>query len=168
MKQILARPFLFFLLIIPLMGFVHPFYFSLTQIDHNPKTESLEITLKIFTGDMEQALAVHGAGPLFLGEGKENKAADRYLRTYLERNFKLKVNGESRPYEYLGKEVELETLWIYVEVLSVPEVKEIEVTNKLLIEIYEEQQNVVQIKVGDQKKGALLRKGLTTDTVPFD
>ncbi len=168
MKQILARPFLFFLLIIPLMGFIHPFYFSLTQINHNPNTESLEITLKLFTTDIEDALEAQGTGSLFLGEEKEAKEADRYLSTYLEQNLKLKVNGEAVQYEYLGKEVELDVVWCYLEVLSVPEVKEMEIKNTLLLDLYEEQQNVVQIKVGDQKKGALLRKGLTSDTVPFD
>lgn len=168
MKLIIVRSLLFFLLFIPLVGFVHPFYFSLTQIDHNPQTESLEITLKLFTSDIEQALEAQGTGSLFLGEEKEAKEADRYIQTYLEQHLQLKVNGELKQYDFLGKEVELDVVWCYVEVLAVPELKELEIKNTLLIEFFEEQQNVVQIKVGNQKKSALLRKGASSETLVFD
>jgi len=168
MKLIIVRSLLFFLLFIPLVGFVHPFYFSLTQIDHNPQTESLEITLKLFTTDIEQALEAQGTGSLFLGEEKEAKEADRYIQTYLAQHLQLKVDGELKQYDFLGKEVELDVVWCYVEVLAVPELKELEIKNTLLIEFFEEQQNVVQIKVGNQKKSALLRKGASSETLVFD
>ncbi|MFK7920736.1 MAG: DUF6702 family protein [Bacteroidia bacterium] len=168
MKLIIVRTALFFLLILALSGFVHPFYFSLTQIDHNPETQSLEITLKLFTTDIEQALEANGTGRLNLGAEKELGEADRYIETYLRDHLELKTDGQLLEYEFLGKEVELDVVWCYVEVLSVPELKQLEIKNTLLIEMFEEQQNVVQIKVGNQKKSALLRKGSTTETIIFD
>lgn len=168
MKPIIVRTALFFLLILPLLGFVHPFYFSLTQIDHNPETQSLEITLKLFTTDIEQALEASGTGRLFLGEEKEVAEADRYIETYVRDHLELKVDGQLLEYKFLGKEVELDVVWCYVEVLSVPELKQLEIKNTLLLEMFDEQQNVVQIKVGNQKKSALLRKGSTTETIVFD
>lgn len=160
---------LLILLILPALGFVHPFYFSLTQIDHNPQTESLEITIKLFTTDIEQALEAQATGRMFLGEvDKEHEKADVYLQRYLQQHLQLMVNGEAVQYDYLGKEVELDVVWCYVEVSRVAELQTLAVKNTMLIDEFAEQQNVVQVKFGKQKKSALLRKGAVEETLSFE
>ena len=46
---VLASLFLF-------AGKPHPFYLSITEMKYNDKSKSLEISCKMFTGDLEDAL----------------------------------------------------------------------------------------------------------------
>src|SRR5687767_3390074 len=54
----------------------HDYHVSITHIDHNPKTQSLEITTKIFTEDLEKTITTHGGPVLKLGDPKEDPRAD--------------------------------------------------------------------------------------------
>lgn len=44
------------MLFLNLLYFLHPFYVSVTEVAHNPKTKNLEISCKIFFNDLETAL----------------------------------------------------------------------------------------------------------------
>lgn len=156
-----------FLLASAVSGIRHPFYVSICQIDHNPEAKSLEITFKIFTDDLEKALEAQGTGKLYLGDPREAQEADRYLYNYLKNQVVIVVNEDTATFRYVGKEVELDVTWCYVEIPKVPEVKTITVTNRILLEIYEDQTNLVHVKAGGRQKSMLLRKGNVTDTVEF-
>ena len=53
-----ALRFLFFgSLILIFTGFSHKFYVSLVQVQFNPENKALEITMKIFTDDLEYAIS---------------------------------------------------------------------------------------------------------------
>lgn len=156
-----------FLLASAVAGVRHPFYVSICQIDHNPEAKSLELTFKIFTDDLEKALEAQGTGKLYLGDPREAQDADRYLYNYLKNQVVIVVNGDTAAIRYVGKEVEMDVTWCYVEIAQVTEVKKITVTNRILLEIYEEQTNLVHVKAGGQQKSMLLRKGKTVDTVEF-
>ncbi|MDO9261999.1 MAG: hypothetical protein Q7U08_08670, partial [Flavobacteriaceae bacterium] len=47
---------LFFLAFMLMSFSVHKYYVSLTQIHHNEKDKSVEITLQVFTDDLELSL----------------------------------------------------------------------------------------------------------------
>lgn len=156
-----------FLLASAVAGVRHPFYVSICQIDHNSEAKSLEMTFKIFTDDLEKALEAQGAEKLFLGDKRESKEADRYIRAYLTNNVAINVNDDSVAFRYLGKEVELDVTWCYAEIQNVPEVKKISATNRILLEMYENQTNLVHVKANGEQKSMLLRRGKVTDAVEF-
>lgn len=156
-----------FLLASAVAGVRHPFYVSICQIDHNPEAKSLELTFKIFTDDLEKALEAQGTGKLYLGDPREAQDADRYLYNYLKNQVVIVVNGDTVAFRYVGKEVEMDVTWCYLEITQVTEVNKIAVTNRILLEIYEEQTNLVHVKAGGQQKSMLLRKGKIADTVEF-
>ncbi|RIK75977.1 hypothetical protein DCC62_12210, partial [candidate division KSB1 bacterium] len=104
---------------------------------------------------------------LYLGDPREAQEADRYLYNYLKNQVVIVVNGDTATFRYVGKEVEMDVTWCYVEIAQVTEVKKIAVTNRILLEIYEEQTNIVHVKAGGRQKSMLLRKGNVTDMVEF-
>ena len=109
----------------------HKFYVSLCQIDHNPVSRSLEITMKIFTDDLEYAIT---GSPTFYGLGTEMEPpeADSLLFRYIVRNFQVKVDDKLCRPVFIGKEVELDVTWCYIEVAGVQDFRSIEITNKML------------------------------------
>ncbi len=150
-----------------LAGVQHPFYVSVCQIDHNPQNQSLEITLKVFTDDLEVTLEEKKDEKLFLGSDRETSFADSLIMEYLYKKLQIRVNQQPAQMKYLGKEVEMQVTWCYVEIKGVPDVRKLEVINTIFLETYDTQTNLVNIRVGEKKKSMLLNQRKQQDVVDF-
>lgn len=137
---------------------LHPYYVSIFQLTHNPEEKTLQITCKIFTDNLEEAIQDQGTEQLRLGSEREAAKADRYIARYIQQHFTIYINGEKRTLNYLGKEVELDVTWCYLEIPGVPDIDSLRVKNNILFEEYRAQSNIVHTKVGDQSKSAILRR----------
>jgi len=147
---------------------LHPYYVSICQIDHNPKSSALEITLKLFTDDFEAALKANGSGKLFLGTKKERKDAGKVIAAYVRERFEIDLGGKTREFEFIGHEVEHDLTYLYLEVPDVETLKEIAVTNTVLMERFDAQNNIVHISYRKQLKSMLLHRDKTRDSVVFE
>ncbi len=155
------------LLITLCLFFTHEFYISVTQIDHNPKNESLEITVKMFTDDIENAIETFENVELNLGNEKEHESSTDFIKNYVIENFELSQNGKDIDLEFLGKEVELDITWCYLEAKNIKNISSLTVENNLLIDILETQTNIVHVKYKDQNSSLMLNKGKTKDKIEF-
>lgn len=147
--------------------FLHPFYVSVTEINHNQEAQTLECTIKTFTTDIEDALKDQGFGNLSIGTEKELAIADSIINIYLTDVFQFKLNGSDYTFDYLGKEVEEDVVWIYLEIDQVPELTSFEITNKLLFDFQETQTNIVNLFIDEEEYGFLLKYGRDTDVIEF-
>ena len=145
----------------------HAYYLSICEIDHNPHTKALEITVKIFTDDLEGALEAQGVEKLNLGTPQEAKHASGHIFEYVQNKLMVIIDGDTVAFTNVGKEVEREVTWCYVEAKNVPPFKKLTVTNRLLIERHEEQANIVHVKTGKVRKSLLLHKNKTAGTLEF-
>lgn len=145
----------------------HPFYVSICQIDFNKDQKTLEISIKIFADDLLLGLENQGYSDIFLGEKKENMKADRYIQDYLHEKLEIAVNGEKKKFSFVGKEMEDNVVWTYLEIGSVPELKFVEIQCDLLTEVLETQKNIIQINNGVTIKNLLLHKNKTAGSVVF-
>ncbi len=145
----------------------HPFYVSICSIDHNAKTKALEITFKIFTEDLESALEDQTKERLRLGSEHESPKANRYILNYLKSHVTLQVDDDTLTFSYVGKEIEVEETWCYVEITNVPSVSKLTIRNSLLLEKFEAQQNLVHVKVGGKQKSLVLWKDKKEGSVEF-
>jgi hypothetical protein len=137
----------------------HDFHLSLTEIRHNSENKTLEISIKLFTDDLQEALVLAGAPKLELGTPNEPPTANEYIESYLKQHFELSVNGKPTEFVYLGKEAELDATWCFVEVKDIRKVKTIEASNTLLLEAFDDQTNMLNLFINGQKKSGLARKG---------
>lgn len=162
---------LFFLIYFFLIGFIsvqaHPFYVSICQIDFNSETHSLEISVKTFADDLILALEKEGATKIYLGEEKENPATNKLIFNYLKSHLSLKVNGEKVAFKFIGKEMETDAVWTYLEIDNISELNEIEVNCTLLTEIFDSQNNIIQINKGEGIKSMLLDRKKNKDSLTF-
>ena len=93
-------------------------------------------------------MAEKGKTELFLGTAREQASADEYMESYLRRYFKL-YNGEQElQWEWLGKETsdDLTAFWIYLYVPNAHPDLPLRVQNKILLDMYGDQQNMVQVR----------------------
>lgn len=148
----------------------HEFHLSKAMVEYNMQEKAIQVSMHIFLDDLEEALRREGKDKLHLCTAKESAEAESYMEAYLREHFKIKVNGQAVNYNFLGKEPseDYQAAWCYVEVENVTELKEIEIVNDLLMEVFDDQKNVIQLIGPNKKKGVLLlQKGRTKEKVKF-
>ena len=147
-------------IIAPLFAFTtaHKFYVSVTNIEHNTKEKSLQITTRIFIDDFQRVLNERYDFKEELTTEKEPKVVEEMMQKYLAKKIKIWVNGELKSFNFLGKKYEDDVTVCYLEVKGVENVHSLEVENDLLYEIEEDQQNLVHVKINNQRKSLLLVK----------
>ncbi len=171
MKRTLNFPalilFIGFSLFIFSNGVAHPFYVSVCQIDYNSDTNSLEITLKLFTDDLESVLAKNDAEELHLGSEKEAESADSLISAYIAEKLTIAVEGKQQSWEYLGKETDIEVTWCYLEISDVPAFRKLEIDSRIFLAKFETQQNIIHVNTGTEKKSLLLQRGESSGVLTF-
>ncbi len=154
--------FLGFLLAFSLLPFsreeVHEFHISKCMVEYAPEQESLQIMLHVFLDDFELALAGEAGKELKLCTEKEKKGAEELLIEYLKKSLSFTINGEKKQYLYIGKEPSEDLLgvWIYLEIESLKNIQQLEIFNSLLTELFDDQSNLVQIRVPGTAPGMLM------------
>ncbi len=149
------------------MSFAHKFYVAIFQINHNSDKKTIEITTRIFVDDLNNALSKRYSTKTHLAEATESSEDIALMNKYLQDKFRIKINGRLLPYQFVSKEVEGGTIICYYKIPNIPNVKEIDVRNTTLIDWNDEQQNIIQLKVGDEKQSMLLKDGDSTGSATF-
>lgn len=151
---------------------LHPFHVSVMNIDHAPEENSLQITLKIFADDLEEALndeRFHEEGQPYVDvlNPQDQQRLNQSIEAYLQRHLSIEVNGtEVQPY-YLGKEMEGMAMWTYLEVKGIDKIEAVRVKNSLLTEIFDDQINIVHINYRNTVKSMKLAGNQLLDEVSF-
>ena len=145
----------------------HPFYISVCQVDHNPDTGALEMSFRIFMDDLELALEAMGTERLHLGTEREAEKTDLYIGRYLARHVVIEINGRRVSTAFLGKEIDPDAIWCFVEVENIPVLESMTMTNTLLLETYEDQVNLVHVNANGQKKSLIFDIQQVTQTLDF-
>ncbi|HSC37707.1 MAG TPA: DUF6702 family protein [Chitinophagaceae bacterium] len=130
----------------------HPFYVSVTEINHNEKQQILEISCKTFLDDMEKTLRNQYKIPVELTKPKDPKKTEQMVAEYLKKHLLLKIDGRAVVPEWVGLEAEGASLWTYLQVKGVSSVHKVEITNTILYELYDTQISIMHVQVGGNKK----------------
>ena len=139
-------------LMLGMLGFFHPFYVSVTEINYNAKEKTLELSNKVFLEDLEKTLKKQLGVPVELTSPKEPKKAQQQVSDYVKKHLQIKIDGKPVTLEFVGYEAEGASLWSYYQVPNIGAVHKIEVSNNLLYETYEAQISIVHAQVGADKK----------------
>ncbi len=146
----------------------HKFYVSISEVNHNTETAALEISMKIFTDDLEAALEEDTSEKLWIGDPeREVPTTDSLLAIYFDKKVTVSVNGEEKEAIFLGKELEADVTWCYLEIQDVPAVKSVSIDNRILMELFDDQKNLVHIYANGKEKSLFLRRGKTTGEVSY-
>jgi len=159
--------FAFFLAAPLSAGNSHKFYLSLAQIEHNIQNQTLEISLKVFTDDLERCVGKKFRENLKLGDAAEHPESDQLIENYLKEKLRFKSDGKDLPLLLVGKEVSVEETWCYIEVaLNSENSKSVEIDNRIFIEVYVGQINLMKFSSPTAAAQDLsLSKQQTTGTI---
>lgn len=135
--------------------FPHPIHISKCLIEYNQGDEALQISLHIFIDDFEEAIGRRGVENFSIAGGKESQEVERHIAQYLEDHLKLEIDGKPARWTFLGREFSADRLavWCYLEIAGVKQIRELSVTNDILMEIYDDQKSIISILGPDNKQG---------------
>jgi len=134
----------------------HPLYITVTDINHNAKDKTLEISCKMFTNDFEAVLEKAALGKVDLSDTKNKTATDKLIADYVEKHLLLKVDGRPAVIQFVGSEKEEDGTWSYFQVTNIPSVKKIDVSNSLLYDNFNQEINIMHVTVGGERKSTRL------------
>jgi hypothetical protein len=122
----------------------HEFFVSILTIRHHPQEQTLDLTWRITAHDIEYAL--EDVAELKLNSDHEHPKADSLLNAYFLHHLTLFQEGRQLAWKWVGKELDGETLYCYLQVEGVHSPNELVVSNTILQEVFPEQQNLVHVE----------------------
>lgn len=145
----------------------HEFYLSVTEIEYNNEEQSLQIITRVFIDDFQNVLNERYGEDLQLSEDDEEGPVGENIEKYLSQKLRLNANGKELQLNYLGKEYDADQLVLYIEVENVAPFNKIEVTNEILTDLFDDQKNVVHVKVNGETKSLLLMRQQESEKLIF-
>ncbi len=146
---------------------LHPLYVTVTEINHNAKDKTLEISCKIFTNDFEAAIEKTFHTKTDLSQPKDKKAADKLVSDYIQKHLQIKADGKQAALEFVGSEKETDATWSYFQVSNIASVKKLEITNSLLYETFDGEINLMHVTVSGNRKSMKLNSPETSAVLDF-
>jgi len=134
----------------------HKFYVSITKIEYVAESESLQIITQIFIEDIEKALQKRYNTSISLGTKKETEADTAFLKEYILQKLKINLNGKPVALHYIGREYDTDMVKSYIEVTGIDKLETIEIENKVLMDLFEEQQNIIHLKTKKNRRSLIL------------
>ena len=134
---------------------IHDIHVSLCELRWNEDSDAFEISLKVFIDDLEVALGKQGISGLQIGTDKETKEANARIADYINKHFKITVDGSILTPEFLGKEVSEDYLavWCYFQFpADLLQARKCTISNDVLLELYDDQRNIMDIRMDDAHK----------------
>lgn len=147
------KKFLPLILLIPLISFtLHKFYVSTIRVEYRPDQKTLQVTMRIFTDDLQETLDRNFHKKFELGSADEPEEIDVLIKKYINSHFEVLINNEKISVNYLGKEYENDMVFLYVELPDIDTINSITIMDDMLMDVFEDQKNIINIFIGDIKK----------------
>jgi hypothetical protein len=134
----------------------HPIFVSVTEIGHNTKEKTLEISCKIFTDDFEQALRDTYKTKVDLINPKDKNAMNRLVSDYVKKHLLLKVDGKPVSLEFLAFEQDEEGIISFYQVHNIAAINRLDVTDNILFEYKKQQISILHVTANGKKQSTKL------------
>ena len=150
------RLIIFFFFLIFSSFLEHKYYVS-TSLFNFSENSSLQITLRIFKDDLSNAISDtyldQKTDDLNLIDELYFKQVDKYI------NSKISILIDDKKFEmdYLGLETKNDMYVCYLEIENLPIYSNMVISNKILFEIFDDQQNIIHVKRNDKRQSFIAR-----------
>jgi activator of 2-hydroxyglutaryl-CoA dehydratase len=134
----------------------HPIFVSVTEIEHNTKTKSLEISTKIFTDDFEKTLRAAYKTKVDLLDGLQKVEMDKLVSDYIKKHLVISIDGKPTTIKYVGYENIEEAIYCYFEIENIDAPKKISIADDILYEYKKEQMSILHVTVGGKRQSTKL------------
>ena len=138
-------------LLLLVLSFKHPFYVSVTEVEYSSKTKEVGISVKVFPDDLEESLRKFNGNKYDVVQG-DKKIIGPVLDKYIKQHMRILLNGTAKSYQWMGYEIDKESVWMYFSITNQPGVRSIQVQSDLMYGYKQEQTNIIHIKLDDKRE----------------
>ena len=138
-------------LLLVALSFKHPFYVSVTEVEYSSKTKEVGISVKVFPDDLEESLRKFNGNKYDVVQG-DKKIIGPVLDKYIKQHMRILLNGTAKSYQWMGYEIDKESVWMYFSITNQPGVRSIQVQSDLMYAYKQEQTNIIHIKLDDKRE----------------
>ena len=132
---------------------LHPFYIAMTDINYNKQDKALEISVRIFTDDFENALRKqHTNVNIDILHPANQEQMNGFVKDYIQQNLHIAIDNEPATISFAGYEQQQESIWAYFEIKNIAQVQKLAINNALLYDYSKEQSNMIHVKVNDKEQ----------------
>ena len=147
---------------------IHKYYFSLTEVKITSSKKSIEVSCKLFTDDLEEALFKLQKKKIDLATSTGDKNIQVVVFKYITDRFKIYFQNKPVKLNFVGFEIEDDVTWCYLESTINPKAsKQIKITNTLLYDFLSEQTNLIQFQWDEMRKSGKLNSPQKEATFDF-
>jgi hypothetical protein len=149
-----------YLLVIWSMAQSHPFHATITSFDCNRNNKRVEITIKIFTNDLEKAIARQEKSDIQIDSGNNSLMIDTLIYNYIKNHLSISFNDKRMQLSWVGKEFDNDITWCYLEISNVDKFSRttILIENRLFLELFDDQLNICHFYCGEKPETLMLHK----------
>ncbi len=141
-------------------GMLHPLHFTVTNIEYNKDKKSFDISLKIFTNDIENVINKKYGKKLNLSKDDENKNSEKLINKYICDNFSIIIDDKKmNKKKFILKDIKYNenSTWVYYEYKKVKKIKTVSINNSILMDIFNDQTSLIIFKYLDYQQGFQLQ-----------
>ena len=135
----------------------HKYYASLARAEYSEETKTVEVALRVFADDLELALTRRSGRKVYLDKTKD--AADLAL-AYLRETFEVGGrDGRRVELQWVGMETQGDVAWLYFEAPLPEGLAGATLRDRVLLELFRTQVNIVNLKYGGRKLDLVFKRG---------
>ena len=152
------KPIVIIILILHCNIFSHPIHSTITSFNCGKNNKNIEITMKIFTNDLEKVIREIQGPDLIIDSEKSDYNIDSLIFTYIEQNLVLTIDGNRKQFLWVGKEIENDLTWCYLEIVNIDNFSKILIENKLFISEFDDQLNICHFYCSEKPETIMLHQ----------
>jgi len=127
----------------------HKFHASLTQIEVNASASTVEVGIRVFVDDLEEALTRRAGRRVRL---ETTARFDSLAFDYVSASLRIEgANGKRLGFRWIGRESSVDVVWLFVEAPLEGQLDGGRLENNLFFELFDDQVNTVNIKDGKRR-----------------
>lgn len=108
--------------------------------------------MKLYFDDIEDALRLKNGFSISIDENQKLNSNYEYVEEYISENFKIYFNSEKVDLIFLDKKIINDVLELKTSIQFEDKIINIKIKNKILLDVYDNQLNIVFIKNLEKKK----------------
>ncbi len=144
----------------------HPYHVSYTEITHNSVSHELTFSVEVFTDDLENAIKLeYKPEKFFLGSDSLSSESESVIREYITSKFTILIDGVVvKNQKFLPTASNPDRTTIYFSLSDLPNFTSLSVFSEILVQIFPDQQNIIDFNSKSGKEKALLTNKNTSVT----
>ena len=155
-------------LLLSLAAWAHTYHASIMEVRFNPGKQRLEMALKVFIDDLEQDLSQGQPTPVRTDQ-LPRAQLDPLLLNLLRRQvqFTARPGAAPLPLTLVGLQKETDAYWLYFTAPLPTAATGVTLRHQLLLALFPDQMNIVNLTANGQKQSLLFRNGEETQQLKW-